>query len=108
MKRVLAGFLLCLFLLAVAQTAWARAAYEQGALFPVRQNGKWGYINARGDLIINPQYDDAWEVSEGLAYVRAGTKRGLIDRSGSMVIDLHQLAFAGNFSEGLAIVQTSG
>ena len=31
--------------------------------------GKWGYIDTRGQLIVNPQFDDARPFSEGMAAV---------------------------------------
>ena len=77
-------------------------------LFTVRQEGKWGYIDRTGKLVIAPQYDEAWEFSEGLAYVRVGKQRFIIDRAGKTVIELQQVDITGNFSEGFAPVQTGG
>jgi hypothetical protein len=31
--------------------------------------GKWGYIDTRGHVIVNPQFDDARPFSEGMAAV---------------------------------------
>src|SRR3954463_10837627 len=84
--------------LSVALTSQAQNKDSVG-LFPIRQDGKWGYINRTGEVVIKPQYDDAWDFSEGLAYVRAGMRRGLIDKTGQMVIELQQVDFAGRFSE---------
>jgi len=38
-------------------------------LFPVEQSGKFGYIDKTGNIIIKPQFDSAWDFSEGLARV---------------------------------------
>jgi hypothetical protein len=42
---------------------------EMVSLFPILLNGKWGYINANGDVVIEPQFDSAGEFREGLAVV---------------------------------------
>lgn len=61
---------------------------ENGAptLAAVRQDGKWGYIDAGGKMVIQPQYDYAGAFREGLAIVsrRAGNVYGLylVDRRG--------------------------
>src|SRR6185295_14269588 len=74
---------------------------DDPGLFPVRQDGKWGYINNAGQVVIAPQFDDAWDFADGMAYVRTGSRRGVIDQTGKLVIDLQQVDFAGRFSEGL-------
>src|SRR5918911_929471 len=94
--------LLLLATLCAAQTRKSEAAF----LFPVRQNDLWGYIDRTGKLVIQPQFDVAWEFTEGLAYVKVGTRRGVIDRKGKWVFELTDLDFAGPFAEGLAPVQT--
>src|SRR5690606_15331447 len=39
------------------------------ALFPVRQNGRWGYIDATGEIVIAPQFESARRFTDGLALV---------------------------------------
>jgi hypothetical protein len=48
--------------------------------------GKWGFIDTTGKVIINFQYDEAWEFSSGRAAVRKGEKWGYIDKNGNLVI----------------------
>ncbi|MBQ3656838.1 MAG: WG repeat-containing protein [Bacteroidales bacterium] len=38
-------------------------------LIPVKQNDKWGYINHKGEFVINPQFDDAECFFDNLARV---------------------------------------
>ena len=95
--------------------------------FRVTVGGKVGYIDKSGKLVINPQYDEANEFSDGLALVCVGHcdispvferslqgqdygtdvpgahKYGFIDESGNMVID-PRFDSASDFSEGLAAV----
>ena len=103
--RAAASFVCLLALVAVAAAQDRKR--EPPSLFPVRVEGKWGYIDRAGRLVIQPQYEVAWDFSEGLAYVRAGATRGVIDRTGKMVFTLQQVDMAGYFTEGLAPVQTA-
>ena len=56
---------------------------------------------------IEPQFDEAWSFSEGLARVKIGSKWGYIDRTGEMVIK-PQFDYVQSFSKGLAMVQKRG
>ena len=62
----------------------------------------FGYIDRDGSIVIEPQYPEAHEFSEGLALVACG---GLvyIDHSGEAAIELDVIS-AEPFSEGLAAV----
>jgi hypothetical protein len=52
-------------------------------LYPVRVNGKEGYIDATGRMVIKPQFDMVAEgFSEGLACIKVGEKCGYIDKTG--------------------------
>lgn len=51
-----------------------RVAAEEPALYPISVEGKWGYIDAQGRVVIQPQFLKANKFSEGLAVVAvAGT-----------------------------------
>ena len=46
------------------------------ALIPAgHKNGKYGFVNKRGEFVIAPQFADVWNFSEGLAAVRVGRTR---------------------------------
>jgi outer membrane protein assembly factor BamB len=75
-----------------------------GKLFPIKQYGKWGYINKKGDIVIEPQFDEADTFSEGSAPVRIGGKWGYINQTGIVVIN-PIYDEAGGFFEGLAAVK---
>lgn len=52
----------------------------------VRQGKKFGYINQKGEFVIQPKYDLAKNFSDGLAAVREGDLFGFINVSGEWVI----------------------
>ncbi len=73
-------------------------------LFPARGGGGWGYINAEGEMEIEPSFVEARAFSEGLAAVRIKSKWGYVDGKGHVVIP-RQFDDAFEFREGLAPVR---
>ena len=68
-------------------------------------NGKYGYKDQNGKVIIAPKYDIAsYDFNEGLARVSLDNKFGFIDKTGKEVIPM-QYNNALYFSEGVAAVQ---
>lgn len=49
-------------------------------------NQKFGYVDQRGNLVIPPQYDRAYNFIEGLAAVSLGNKVGFINNQGQFII----------------------
>jgi hypothetical protein len=82
----------------------AQRQLERYALrLPVRINGRWGYINGRGQVVIKPLYEKAGPFAEGLSRVALGGKWGYInDRGNTVIAPSFDRAF--DFSEGLAVV----
>ena len=73
-------------LLASVSYGQERNLEEPRPLFPVIQNGKWGYIDRTGKIVIPPLFDGTGGFSEGLANVKIGDKWGFIDKTGRYVI----------------------
>jgi hypothetical protein len=69
----------------------------------LKQNGKWGYCNNKGVLVIPLQYSSAETFSEGIAAVRIKNKWGFIDTSGNTIIS-PKYNDVGSFHEGLCAV----
>src|SRR5687768_7201858 len=82
-------------------------SFSQEVLYPFIENGKYGYINKTGKVVIDAQYESGNSFSEGLACVKLHGKKGFINGSGKMVIEA-KLEDAFDFSEGLACVKFSG
>jgi len=80
--------------------------FSEGMLATKRQ-GKYGYRDNTGKMVIEPQYDQAKIFSEGAAAVKMGGKWGYIDKSGEYLIK-PQFDFVRSFSEGLASVRING
>ena len=77
--------------------------YFSEGLAVVELNGKYGFIDKSGKVVIPIKYDDAWSFSEGLAEVSLNWKYGFIDKSGKVIIPI-KYDYAWSFSEGLAKV----
>lgn len=93
---------------------------EDQELYLIQVGGKYGYINEKGKLIIDPQFDIAyWGFGEGVCYAELGERKGLINTSGEFVVELDStFEWVYKFENGLArflstkghlgIVNTSG
>ncbi len=73
-------------------------------LIPVKLQGKWGYIDSKGNWVIKPQYDFADSFTEDVARVRKENLYGYINSKNQIIIPF-QYYDAGNFSGNLAPVQ---
>jgi hypothetical protein len=75
-------------------------------LIAVEKNDKWGYIDHTGTYVINPQFQEAYAFSDGLALVRLPDDMyGYINKNGKYVID--PIYSNGTyFNGGLAFVVT--
>jgi len=69
----------------------------------IARNGKYGYINKSGNLVIAAKFDEAHSFKDGIARVRLGRKFGFIDKAGSYAIKAKFLK-ARDFKDGSAAV----
>jgi hypothetical protein len=81
----------------------ANSGFNEG-LAPVKKNGKWGYIDLKGKVVIDFLFDDAWCFSEGLAAVKLNEEYGYINNKGKVVIDCNYKS-SYDFHQGVAVVQ---
>jgi len=97
------GLLLLLTVTVIAVITSSRGA----PIFPITINGKIGYINPSGKVVIQPQFVDAGRFEDGLAPVLAGSAWGYVDRNGKLEI-APQFDIADPFSDGRALVANQG
>ncbi|WP_040415420.1 WG repeat-containing protein [Cyclobacterium qasimii] len=67
----------------------------------------FGFINANGDTLVSPKFDQVKIFSEGMASVKTGTKWGYINQQNELVIP-YTYNTVGPFLQGIAIVQNDG
>jgi len=81
--------------------------FREGLALVRQKNGKWGYIDTKGTIVIPFVWDKVGWFGEGYAPVWNGEgKCGYIDKTGKIVIPFHEeWESAGWFSEGLAPVK---
>jgi hypothetical protein len=80
----------------------------EAPLFRILVDGKWGWIDRSGRIVIPPRFDRSDDFSEGLAAVQEEKVFGYVDRAGRLVLvptqeragTLHR-----RFSGGLALVR---
>lgn len=84
-------------------------AQRSTQLLIVRVNGKAGFIDRTGSVVIDPKYEDAYDFSEGLAPIKVDGKWGFINESGKMVVEprFDWLYWYG-FSSGIASAGVDG
>lgn len=83
------------------------AADLPAKLRPEVRGVDFGYTNAAGDWVIEPQFEAANPFFEGLAAVSVDRKWGFIDQNGAVVVE-PQFNVVQDFSEGLAAVMVEG
>jgi len=69
--------------------------------FQVEKDGKTGFRDLEGNIVIEPKFDMAEMFSEGLSAVEIGKKWGYIDTTGNYVLQ-PKYEYAGSFHNGLA------
>jgi WG containing repeat len=88
----------------------AKPAAATSPLFPVRRDGKWGYIDRTGHVVIAPRFERAERFSEGLAAVVLDGRHGYVDTTGELVLVPEQQpdgAVHRKFADDRAAVRTA-
>lgn len=75
-------------------------------LYPTERNGKFGFIDTAGVVVISPVYSSVNSFHEGMALVSKDGKFGYINKKGEIVVPL-QFTGGLDFEQGRAIVEKS-
>lgn len=75
--------------------------------FQVEKDGKTGFRDLDGNIVIEPKFDMAEMFSEGYSSVTVGGKHGFIDETGKYVLPLQSYEFLGSLHNGLASVRVN-
>jgi hypothetical protein len=71
------------------------------------RNKKYGFVDRAMRVVITENYDEVMPFSEGVAWVRSGSKWGAIDHNGQLAFPMAPYLSVTSFHEGIAIVATS-
>ena len=86
-------------------------------LFVNEIDGKYGYVNAKGEQIIECKFDEAHDFKESLARVKKDSKYGYINTKGNFVVNdengnqieiSSKIDMVYDFSKGLARIKKDG
>ena len=77
---------------------------ESKELYRIQVGGKCGFINEKGKLVIEPQFDEAfWFFGDSVCYAEIGGRRDLINTNGEFVTELDKsINFVSLFNNGVA------
>jgi hypothetical protein len=110
--RAAAGISILAALALPCSMSFFKASYHKNRrsvtpLFRFEQNGRAGFINAAGKVVIPPRFDVGWfaeeDFVEGLSPARSGENWGFIDTKGNWAVQPRYWRVEP-FSEGLAAV----
>jgi len=97
----------------VCYAGGANGRYDDFVLFAdellaVKYEGKWGYIDPGGKIILPFQYDEAAPFEDGIACVAIGEKKLVIDTSGKELCDVSTYDSVENGGNKTIIVKKDG
>ena len=72
----------------------------------IKQNGKWGFVNTSGKIVIEPKYDNANSFNVGYAPICDGNKWGAIDIDCNVLIEPEFESMRSFSKGGYSLVKT--
>lgn len=108
--------LCCVTVMSFAQTTdfkWMRSVDRQTVrdyscgMSAFYENGKWGFLDISGNVVVEPSYDEVRNFSSDLCLVSNAGKWGVINKKGKLV---HQCEYdsISDFDNGIAFARQNG
>lgn len=92
----------------VSKDTWSDAdCCNNTNLIAVKKDGKWGYVNETGTMVIEPQFDEAKSFSYTMGAVCKDGKWGFINSANELAIDYQFLDVDSFNSSGRCMVKTA-
>jgi hypothetical protein len=82
--------------------------FGKNGLAKVSRDGKWGYVNLKGEEIIPLHFDEVGDFDHGLVPVRLNNKWGYFNAQGQIAVPISFDAVSGRWRETLSAVQLQG
>jgi hypothetical protein len=96
--------LLAICCLAVVISACRETTPDADArLFPIKENSRWGYMDASGKVVVAPAFDYAWDFAEGRGRIKDKGRYGFVTIEGDVIIK-PSFSYADDFQGGYARV----
>jgi len=74
-------------------------------LYPIKENGKWGFMDVSGKVLVQPTFDYVWDFSGGLGRFKINGKYGFVNATGEVVVQ-PALTYADDFTGEYTRVNT--
>ena len=84
------------------------APENRNELHPIEKAGLWGYADEKGNTVIAPLWDEAFDFTDRTAVVRLADKYHMIDRRGKTVINGRGWECIKSAGAGYAAVKSGG
>lgn len=86
-------------------------AYSDGLALFKSQDGRWGYLDSKGDVAVRAIFDDAFPFNNGYAFAVKGKNACLINKNGDVVTAINSTVYTPRhkYAEGkMGVVKSAG
>ena len=65
-----------------------KTVYLENQLYASKENGKWGFVDLKDNVIVDYQYDEITEINQyGYAGIKKNGKWGVINKNGEVILE---------------------